>query len=64
MIEIQSQPAVVAGDAARIPAAVKAGQAVLHAVIQITRAGTGKVEEYTITGTPVADTQKEPKLWL
>ena len=31
---------------------VKAQPAVLHAVIQITRKATGKVEEYTLTGVP------------
>lgn len=36
----------------------KAEPAVVHAVIQITRKATGKVEEYTITGTPVK--QPEP----
>lgn len=39
---------------------IKAQPAVLTAVIQIKRAATGKVEEYTITGTPLpADRQIE-----
>lgn len=33
-------------------AAFIAGNAILHASIQIIRAGTGKVENYQITGTP------------
>lgn len=32
-----------------------AGEAILHATIQITRAATGKVETYEITGTPVKE---------
>lgn len=51
MEQIQAQPAVMQGTAERIPAAIKAAEAVLHATITITRAGTGKVEHYTITGT-------------
>lgn len=34
------------------PPVLQAAPAVLHAVIQITRAATGKVEEYTLIGTP------------
>jgi hypothetical protein len=49
-----AQPATMQGQAARIPAA-KAQPAVLQATIQIKRAATGKVEEYTITGTPVKE---------
>lgn len=42
---------------------IKAQPAVLHAVIQITRKATGKVEEYTITGTPLPAEQpaEQPK---
>ena len=32
---------------------VKAEHAVLRATIQVTRAATGKVEEYEIVGTPI-----------
>lgn len=35
--------------------------AVLTAVIQITRAATGKVEEYTITGTPLPLPDQQPE---
>jgi hypothetical protein len=60
---ITSSPAAVQGVAGRIPAAEKAAMtaailskmeakpAVLRATIQITRASTGKVEEYEIVGT-------------
>ena len=51
MQEIKSQPAEVQGQAQRIPAAVKAQPAILRATIQVTRAATGKVEEYEIIGT-------------
>jgi hypothetical protein len=37
---------------------IQAKPAVLRATIQIKRAATGKVEEYTVIGTPVA--QPEP----
>jgi transcription elongation GreA/GreB family factor len=59
MIDLQPSPASTSGEALRIPAAAKAGKALLTATIQITRASTGKVEEYTLVGTPLADTQKE-----
>ena len=39
------------GLAERIPAAAKAAPAVLRATIQVTRAATGKVEEYELIGT-------------
>lgn len=55
MHELKSEDAAVSGEAARIPAAMKAQQAVLAATIQITRAATGKVEEYTLTGTVPAE---------
>lgn len=38
---------------------VKAQPAVLHAVIQITRKATGKVEEYTLVGTPAEEPPAE-----
>lgn len=41
------------------PQEIQAKPAVLHATIQIKRAATGKVEEYTVVGTPIA--QPEPK---
>jgi hypothetical protein len=40
---------------------VKAQPAVLHAVIQITRKETGKVEEYTLVGTPAEPPAEQPK---
>lgn len=57
MNEVKSQPATVTGQAQRISAAEKARMAlearpaILRATIQITRAATGKVEEYEIVGT-------------
>lgn len=50
--QIKSEPALLRGTAQHIPAAMKAAPAVLRATIQITRAATGKVEEYEIVGTP------------
>lgn len=47
--ELSSQPAAVQGEAA----VLRAQPAVLRATIQITRAATGKVEEYEIVGTAV-----------
>jgi hypothetical protein len=51
---ITSAPAAVQGVAGRVPAAkpleVKATPALLRATIQVTRASTGKVEEYEIVG--------------
>ena len=45
----------LAGQAGRIPAAevqaLKSGEVVMKATIHITRAATGKVETYEITGT-------------
>ena len=62
MSELKASEAVMAGQAQRIPAALKAQQPVLTAQIQIIRAGTGKVENYTLTGTPAPDEQtKEAK---
>lgn len=54
--QLQVQPANLTGAAQRISAAdkaalaAKATPAVLRATIQITRAATGKVEEYEIVG--------------
>ena len=62
---VHAQPAVLAGSATRISAADKAAMqlqarpAVLRATIQITRAATGKVEEYEIVGTPVTEPQTD-----
>ena len=57
MNEIKASDAAVSGQAERIPAVLKAQQPVLTAQIQIIRAGTGKVENYTLTGTPAPDEQ-------
>lgn len=57
MSELKASEAVMAGQAARIPAALKAQQAIAHATIQITRAGTGKVEEYKLDFIPLPDEQ-------
>lgn len=60
--EIKSGDAVMTGQAARIPAALKASEAQMTAQVQIIRAGTGKVEDYTLTFTPLPDNEqpKEP----
>lgn len=60
MQNVKSEPALLQGLAQRIPAAAKAAPAVLRATIQITRAATGKVEEYEIVGTADKPTT-EPK---
>ena len=60
MSELQAPEAVVSGQAQRIPAALKAQQAVMHATIQVTRAETGKVETYDLTFTPLPADQ-QPK---
>lgn len=57
MSELKASEAEMAGQAARIPA-LKAQNAIATATIQVTRAETGKVEEYTLTFTPVPE-QKE-----
>lgn len=49
--ELESRPALLMGQAERVPAAVKAGPALLRATIQVTRAATGKVETYEVVGT-------------
>lgn len=65
MNSIHCGDAAMSGAATRISAADKAAMelqarpAVLRATIQITRAATGKVEEYEIVGT-AEDTPKEP----
>ena len=56
MSELKAPEATMAGQAARIPA-LKAGESVVTATIQITRAQTGKVEEYNLTFTPVPEDQ-------
>jgi hypothetical protein len=59
--ELNALPAEVHGSAGRVSAADKAKNnlgaqpAVLTAQISITRKATGKVEHYTITGTPVKE---------
>ena len=50
--DLQADDAKVAGEATRIPAALKAQDAVLKATIHVTRKATGKVETYEIVGTP------------
>ena len=63
--QAKAQPAVLQGAASRISAAEKAAlqlqarPAMLRATIQITRAATGKVEEYEIVGTPVTEPQTD-----
>ena len=63
---IHAEPALLQGQAQRISAAdkatmeLKARPAVLRATIQITRAATGKVEEYELVGTAEPITTQEP----
>ena len=60
---LQSGDAAMAGEARRISAAekaamqIKSAPAILRATIQITRAATGKVEEYEIVGTAAETTE-------
>jgi hypothetical protein len=60
---VHAQPALLQGQAHRISAADKAAMelqarpAVLRATIQITRAATGKVEEYELIGTADAGSE-------
>lgn len=64
-IDLQAQPAVIGGEARRISKeekdalALKARPAILKATIHITRAATGAVETYEITGTE-ADPSNTP----
>jgi hypothetical protein len=58
--EVKAQPATMSGQAQRIPAALKAQNAVMHATIHVTRKATGLTETYQIVGTPLA-TETEPK---
>lgn len=53
--ELKTEPATMSGEAA----VIRAKPAVLRATIHITRAATGKVETYELTGTPV-EPPKEP----
>jgi hypothetical protein len=46
MSEIEAQPAEISGEAC----VIRAKPAVFTATIQVTRAATGKVEEYNVTG--------------
>lgn len=48
--EVQAQPAAMSGQAA-----------IIRAKIHITRAGTGKVEDYDLIGTPEPEQPKEQK---
>jgi hypothetical protein len=60
---LQSRDAAMDGEARRISAAekaalqIKAAPAILRATIHITRAATGKVEEYEIIGTAAESTE-------
>ena len=64
--QVKAEPAILQGQARRISAAEKAQMelqsrpAILRATIQITRATTGKVEEYEIVGTADEPAHKEP----
>lgn len=60
MNEIKASDAAVSGQAERIPAALKAQQAVAHAVIHVTRKDTGKVDTYNLDFFPLPDDQ-QPK---
>lgn len=56
MNQLESQPSQVAGEAGRVSAADKqaalqSGDVVMKATIHVTRAATGKVETYELTGT-------------
>jgi len=59
-VQLGAQDAQVAGQAERIPAALKAQQAVAHAVIHVTRKDTGKVDTYDLDFYPLPDEQ-QPK---
>ncbi len=61
MNELNACEAAMSGQAMRVPAALKADNAVLRATIQVTRAATGLTETYEITGTPLPDDEKEAK---
>jgi len=58
--EIKANDATVSGQAERIPAALKAQQAVAHAVIHVTRKDTGKVDTYNLDFFPLPEDQ-QPK---
>ena len=60
MNEIKASDAAVSGQAGRIPAALKAQQAVAHAVIHVTRKDTGKVDTYNLDFFPLPADQ-QPK---
>ncbi|MBS0330806.1 MAG: hypothetical protein JSR30_13195 [Proteobacteria bacterium] len=60
MTELKSDESQVAGQAQRVPALLKSQHAIAHATIQVTRAATGKVEEYQLTFMPLpADDQPQ-----
>lgn len=60
MNEIKASDAAVFGQAERIPAALKAQQAIAHAVIHVTRKDTGKVDTYNLDFIPLPADQ-QPK---
>lgn len=62
MNDLKTEDAQMSGQAQRIPAALKAQSAIAHATIQITRAETGKVEEYELTFTPLPENDQSPTL--
>ena len=57
MDDVKPDGAAIAEQAVNPLAAFAAQPGTLTAQIQITRAGTGKVENYTLTGTPAPDEQ-------
>lgn len=63
-VKLATLPALLCGSASRISAAdkaamkAKAAPAILRATIQVTRAATGKVEEYEIVGTAAEPTEE------
>ena len=63
--DLRAQPALLHGEARRISAeekaemALKAQPAILRATIHITRADSGKVETYEITGTSLPDDKEQ-----
>ena len=64
-IELKALPALIGGTARRISAAEKAAMefkarpALLKATIHITRAATGAVETYEITGTALPEDKEQ-----
>ena len=60
MNDLKTSDAVVSGQAERIPAVLKAGQAIAHAVIHVTRKDTGIVDTYNVDFIPLPADQ-QPK---